>query len=255
MTPFLDQVSKDFSTAMNEDGMDVKAIIPFKQEGAKSRLQRFLDEREREELALKMLRDVLTALSNSKVDEVEIISTGSRDELAEEVNVAEIQRNAAPATFTVSVREDARGLNEALNDAIAHETEPVLILMADLPLTTPESINGIIEHTEEVVIAPGRKGGTNALFLRRPYEFTVSYYGTSCVAHRETARRRTLSCAVYDSFFISTDIDEGEDLIELLIHGSGFAAGYLRHIGLRLRVDREAKTRAMVEREKKIETF
>jgi 2-phospho-L-lactate guanylyltransferase len=229
----------------------VKAIIPFKKEGAKSRLGQFLSEHERAELAIRMLKDVLTALSNSEVNTVEIISTGSWDAIAEEVNVAEIEANAAPATLTVRVREDARGLNETLNAVLPREKEPVLILMADLPLTTPESINGIIAQEEEVVIVPGRKGGTNALFLRKPYEFFVSYYGTSYVAHRETARQRNLSCAVYDSFFISTDIDEGEDLIELLIHGTGFAAGYLRRIGVRLRVDRDAKTRAMVERDEK----
>jgi 2-phospho-L-lactate guanylyltransferase len=229
----------------------VKAIIPFKKEGAKSRLGQFLSEHERAELAIRMLKDVLTALSNSEVNTVEIISTGSWDAIAEEVNVAEIEANAAPATLTVRVREDARGLNETLNAVLPREKEPVLILMADLPLTTPESINGIIAQEEEVVIVPGRKGGTNALFLRKPYEFFVSYYGTSYVAHRETARQRNLSCAVYDSFFISTDIDEGEDLIELLIHGTGFAAGYLRRIGVRLRVDRDAKTRAMVERGEK----
>ena len=229
----------------------MKAIIPFKKEGAKSRLGQFLTDRERAELAIRMLKDVLTALSNSEVNTVEIISTGSWDAIAEEVNVAEIEANAALATLTIRVREDARGLNETLNDAIANETEPVLILMADLPLTTPESINGIIAREEEVVIAPGRKGGTNALFLRKPYEFVVSYYGTSYVAHRETARQRNLSCAVYDSFFISTDIDEGEDLIELLIHGTGFAADYLRRIGVRLRVDRDAKTRAIVARGEK----
>lgn len=231
--------------------MDVKAIIPFKKEGAKSRLGQFLSDRERAEFAIGMLKDVLTALSNSEVNTIEIISTGSWAEVAEEVNVAAIEANAAPATLTIRVREDARGLNETLNDAIANEREPLLILMADLPLTTPESINGIIEHEDDVVIAPGRKGGTNALFLRKPYEFRVSYYGTSYVTHRGIAKQRNLSCAVYDSFFISTDIDEGEDLIELLIHGTGFAAGYLRRIGVRLRVNRGAKTRAVVERSEK----
>ena len=231
--------------------MDVKAIIPFKKEGAKSRLGQFFSELEREELAIQMLKNVLTALSNSNIDEVEIISTGSWDDIAGAVNVEEIQANAATAPLTVSVREDDRGLNETLNDAITNETEPVLILMADLPLTTPESINGIIAHTEDVVIVPGRKGGTNALFLRKPYAFRVSYYGTSFLAHRDIAKRRNLSCAVYDSFFISTDIDEEDDLIELLIHGKGFVAEYLRTIGVRLRVDRDAKTRAMVERYEK----
>jgi 2-phospho-L-lactate guanylyltransferase len=136
----------------------------------------------------------------------------------------------------LSVREDGRGLNEVLNEEIKDEKEPVLIIMADVPLATPESINKIICREEDVVIAPGREGGTNALFLRKPYKFAVSYYGISCLKHIETARRRDLSYAIHDSFFISTDIDEVDDLSELLIHGReggrsrSFSAEYLRGI-------------------------
>jgi 2-phospho-L-lactate guanylyltransferase len=227
----------------------VKAIIPFKKEGAKSRLGYLFSESEREELALNMLKDVLAALLQSKIEEAEIISTSSLDENG---LVKEAQVNGATAMLTVSVREDERGLNEVLNEVIADEREPVLIIMADVPLTTPESINEIIEHKEaEVVIAPGRKGGTNALFLRRPYAFHVSYYGMSFSAHIEMAKRRNLSHAVHDSFFISTDIDEVEDLIELLIHGNGFSADYLRRIGVGLQEDKNSKMRPSVEREKK----
>ncbi|MBK5190251.1 MAG: 2-phospho-L-lactate guanylyltransferase [Methanosarcinales archaeon] len=226
--------------------MGVKAIIPFKKEGAKLRLGDFLTENEREELAISMLKDVLVALSESKIDEVEIITTGSRDEIEKEA-----QLNGAldlTSTLKVSVREDERGLNEVLNEAITEEKEPTLILMADVPLTTPESINEIIKHEEVVVIVPGRKGGTNALFLRRPYAFSVAYYGLSFSKHIETAKRRNLSHAVYDSFFISADIDEVEDLIELLIHGRGFSADYLRRIGVFLNVDKNSKSRAVVDR-------
>ena len=231
---------------MQIDAKDVKAIIPFKKEGAKSRLGDFFSESEREELALSMLKDVLAALSYSEIEEVEIISTSSLDG---DGLVKEAQLNGAKATLTVSVREDERGLNEVLNEIIADEKEPVLIIMADVPLTTPESINEILEHEEaEVVIVPGRKGGTNALFLRRPYAFHVSYYGMSFSAHVETAKRRNLSLAVHDSFFISADIDEVEDLIELLIHGQGFSADYLRRIGVGLQEDKNSKSRAVVNR-------
>jgi 2-phospho-L-lactate guanylyltransferase len=224
----------------------VKAIIPFKKEGAKSRLGYLLSESEREELAINMLKDVLVALSESKIDEVEIISTGSRNEIIKEAPL-----NGANATLTVSVIEDERGLNEVLNETITEEKEPVLIIMADVPLTTPESINEIIEHEEEVVIVPGRQGGTNALFLRRPYAFHVSYYGMSFLAHVETAKRMNLSHAVHDSFFISADIDEVEDLIELLIHGQGFSADYLRRIGVFIHGDKNSKSRAVVDRRQK----
>jgi len=224
----------------------VKAIIPFKKEGAKSRLGHLLTESEREELALQMLMDVLGAIAESRIEEVEIIATCPKDELVEKLKLhggVDLKLR-----LKVRVKEDRRGLNELLNDVIGKEQEPVLIIMADIPLATPRSINELIEHEEVVVIAPGRKGGTNALFLRRPYDFSVSYYGISCAEHVEMAKKRNLSYAVYDSFFISTDIDEVEDLIELLIHGKGSSAAYLRSIGIVLRVDKNLKTRALIER-------
>jgi len=224
----------------------VKAIIPFKKEGAKSRLGHLLTESEREELALRMLMDVLGAISESKLEEVEIIATCPKDELVEKLKLhggVDLKLR-----LKVRVKEDRRGLNELLNDVIGKEQEPVLIIMADIPLATPRSINELIEHEEVVVIAPGRKGGTNALFLRRPYDFSVSYYGISCAEHIEMAKKRNLSYAVYDSFFISTDIDEIDDLIELLIHGKGFSAAYIRSIGIVLRMDKNLKTRALIER-------
>lgn len=207
----------------------MKAIIPFKKEGAKTRLGAFLTEKEREEFAICMLKDVLVAVSGSEIEEAAIISTCSKlnFELDEELKL--------------TVREDEKELNEVLNEVIRKEKEPVLIIMADIPLATPESINELVRREEDVVIAPGRKGGTNALFLRRPYEFFVSYYGISYLKHVEMAKRRNLSHVVYDSFFISVDIDEVDDLIELLVHGKGFSAEYLRAIGVCLRVDKEAK--------------
>ncbi len=219
----------------------MKAIIPFKREGAKSRLRDFFSESEREELALRMLKDVLAALSKSEIEEAEIISTCS-EEIMEELKSGFNQK------LKLTVREDGRGLNEVLNEVLRAEKEPVLIIMADIPLATPESINGIVGHEEDVVIAPGRKGGTNALFLRRPSEFAVSYYGISCLEHIETAKRRNLTHVIHDSFFISADIDEIDDLAELLIHGKGFSAEYLHRIGVFLRVDKKSKSQAKVER-------
>jgi len=216
----------------------LKAIVPFKKEGAKSRLSRLLTRIEREELALRMLNDVLVALSRSAVDEVEILTTGSTGEL-----MAELEKTVT------EVRSDSRGLNAALNAAIAQQEQPVLILMADIPLVTPESINKMIERTEDVVVAPGRKGGTNALFLRRPFLFSVSYYGISCIEHLNRARRSNLTYAIHDSFFMSVDIDEVEDLTELLIHGLGsYSALYLDEIGVHLHVNKGSEVHAEVVR-------
>jgi 2-phospho-L-lactate guanylyltransferase len=230
-----------------------KAIIPFKKERAKSRLGGVLGEKEREEFAVRMLGDVLVALSESEIEEVEIISTCSEEQIKEDLNRglklnSELE-SKSNLNLKLTVREDGRGLNEVLNEEIKDEKEPVLIIMADVPLATPESINEIISREEDVVITPGREGGTNALFLRKPYKFAVSYYGISCLKHIETARRRDLSYAIHDSFFISTDIDEVGDLIELLIHGRSrsFSAEYLRGIGVSIHADNNSKMRAKVK--------
>lgn len=243
--------------------MKPKAIIPFKKERAKSRLGGVLSEKEREEFAVRMLGDVLVALSESEIEEVEIISTCSEEQLKEDLKLGlklnlELESESKQnLNLKLTVREDGRGLNEVLNEEIKDEKEPVLIIMADVPLATPESINGIISREEDVVITPGREGGTNALLLRKPYKFAVSYYGISCLKHIETARRRDLSYAIHDSFFISTDIDEVGDLIELLIHGRsggrsksrsrGFSAEYLRGIGVSIHADNNSKMRAKVK--------
>jgi 2-phospho-L-lactate guanylyltransferase len=226
-----------------------KAIIPFKKERAKSRLGGVLGEKEREEFAVRMLGDVLVALSESEVEEVEIISTCSEEQIKEDLKLGLNLELESDLNLKLTVREDGRGLNEVLNEEIKDEKEPVLIIMADVPLATPESINEIVGHEEDVVITPGREGGTNALFLRKPYKFAVSYYGISCLKHIETAKRRDLSCAIHDSFFISTDIDEVDDLIELLIHGGGkgFSAEYLRGIGVSIHADNNSKLRAKVK--------
>ena len=99
----------------------VKAIIPY-------------TEAEREELAIRMLKDVLVTLSESKIEEVEIITTCSKEELLNELKLE--LRN-----LKLSVRVDEKGLNEVLNEVIQNEKDPRLIIMADIPLVTPESIN------------------------------------------------------------------------------------------------------------------
>jgi 2-phospho-L-lactate guanylyltransferase len=86
----------------------------------------------------------------------------------------------------------------------------------------------------DIVISPGRMGGTNALFIRDPTSFHVDYYGASFLKHREIALKNGLEILVFDSFNLSTDIDEVADLAEVLIHGNGGAAGYLKKLGFAL---------------------
>jgi 2-phospho-L-lactate guanylyltransferase len=200
----------------------MRAVIPFKKSNAKSRLGALLSEKEREELAIAMLNDVAEALLKSGCFEVvDILST----------SIIEVE--GANTVLT------EKGLNEALNEYLqkmsSHKiNEPILIIMADVPLVSINNIRDIVASTADIVIAPGRTGGTNALLIREPSSFRVDYYGTSFLKHVEIASRNGLGVEVFDSFNLSTDIDEVADLTEILIHGKGRAQSYLKKLGFNL---------------------
>ncbi|NJD75554.1 MAG: 2-phospho-L-lactate guanylyltransferase [Candidatus Methanoperedens sp.] len=198
----------------------MRAVIPFKKTNAKSRLSPLLSEKEREELAMAMLNDVTEALLGSGCFKViDILSTSI------------IETGGANIVLT------DKGLNEALNEYLKKMTshsinEPVLIIMADIPLVSAGNIRDITSSSADIVIAPGRMGGTNALFIRDPSRFHVDYYGSSFLKHRDIALKNGLDIETFDSFNLSTDIDEVSDLSEVLLHGKGHASRYLENLGL-----------------------
>lgn len=205
----------------------MRAVIPFKKENAKSRLSDVLTDSQRQEFALNMLFDVINAIDRSdKFDEIDILNS----------SVSAIMDTEFPPDINVLLSD--KSLNEALNEyldkAAGHYGKPILIIMADMPLVTEKQINEITALTADIVIAPGTGGGTNALLIRRPDKFHVDYYGTSFLDHLNIAEDAGLSVEVYDSFLVSTDMDEPGDLVELLIHGRGRSAQYLRSIGISL---------------------
>ncbi|MCK4811813.1 MAG: 2-phospho-L-lactate guanylyltransferase, partial [Methanosarcinales archaeon] len=117
------------------------------------------------------------------------------------------------------------------NSRAGHGNDSVMIVMADLPLISSKHIKEIAGLDADVVIAPGKGGGTNILCIKDPSGFRVDYYGASFLDHLRIARESGASVEVYDSFAVSTDIDEPEDLVELLMHGDGAAASMLTDSG------------------------
>ena len=191
----------------------MRAVIPYKKENAKSRLSPVLTLGEREEFVELMLKDVLSTLSKAGVDKIDILTTsiyGVADDIEANVIVSEL------------------GLNEVLNKYLTKISEPVLIIMADLPLVTTRHINEIINSDANVTIVPGKGGGTNILYIKEPAKFHVKYYGSSFRSHCNIAKEMSQSVYVYDSFLASIDIDEPQDLVELLLHGHGMAKDYIK---------------------------
>ncbi|WFN35430.1 2-phospho-L-lactate guanylyltransferase [Methanogenium sp. S4BF] len=196
----------------------IDALIPFRPVNPKTRLSGVMDQEEREAFARAMLGDVLSVLQEAGCSP-RILCT-------------------VPFDYRdVRTHIDNRDLNEALNAYLSRQETPVLIIMSDLPLITPDAIRRLVGCTADIGIVPGRGGGTNALFIRKPHAYHVDYYGASFCDHVRIAEDAGLSYEVIDSFFMSTDIDEKEDLVEILIHGNGRSRRFLREIGITLSLE------------------
>lgn len=193
-------------------GVQMKAVIPYKKASAKSRLSTVLSKEEREEFVELMLNQVIDTLKEAGIEAIDILSPSMYG--------LENMKKA-------NVLLDKNDLNEALNRYLEQAKEPVMIVMADLPLLSPDHVRGITSTKEDVCIVPGKGGGTNVLFIKNPSGYRVRYYGSSFLTHCSIAEERRQNVEIYDSFLAGTDIDEPEDLVELLIHGSGVAKEYI----------------------------
>jgi 2-phospho-L-lactate guanylyltransferase len=202
----------------------METVVPLAVERPKTRLEDVLTADERASFARTMCRDVLAAARGAGLDPT-VLATAPVDGLD------------APVTV------DDRPLSAAVNAVLAESDGPVCVLMADLALATPAAVSRLLDAGGDVVVAPGRGGGTNALVVRHP-AFRVDYHGCSFCDHRETVRALEADLGTVDSMRLATDVDEPEDLVEVLVHGGGEAADWLRERGFRLATG-EGRVRAV----------
>ncbi|WP_136717293.1 2-phospho-L-lactate guanylyltransferase [Halorientalis salina] len=188
----------------------MRVVVPFAAERPKTRLDGVLSADERDAFARAMLRDVLAALEAAGHDP-ELLAT-------------------APVEVDVPVTVDERPLTEAVNavlsETVAAGGEGVAVVMADLALATPATLDRLFAAEGDVVLAPGRGGGTNALLVRHP-DFRVDYHGASIRDHRRIAADAGAAVTDLDSMRLSTDVDEPADLVEVLLHGDGESYDWL----------------------------
>ena len=211
----------------------IKVVIPFKLDCAKSRLSSVLSPDERRDLALAMLEDVIDAVSG--LGEVAILMKDplpngdpfDRLRSRPEIDLLECPQELDPALNAMIEAEERRGWPSDL-----------LIAMADLPLMRANNLDDLVRTPGDVVIVPGRGGGTNLILVRDP-KFRVSYYGLSFLKHLQKAEDLGLSAGVFESFRCSSDIDEPSDLVEALIHGQGRTPQVLKKFGFELSGRRE----------------
>jgi len=185
----------------------MEIIIPFKPSNPKTRLSHVLSRDEREELAFRLLLDVLESCQEGKV-----ISS------KEDRRLSGIRHEV-----------DKRDLDEVVTSRM--KREDVAVIMSDLPLIDERIVKSFLFSEGDVVISPGRKGGTNML-LSRNRRFYTSYHYGSFRKHIQICQNLGLRFRIFDSFFASVDIDDEQDLLELMIHGKGKQSyEYLESIG------------------------
>lgn len=198
--------------------MPTWAIIPVKRlSEAKSSLSAKLDPEQRSRLVLSMLADVLRAVNQApSIASAIVVSPDERVLSFARLHGAE------------GVAEPGLGLNEALKLAIRHTifkgVDSVLILPADLPLLKSVDVENLIAAAsapKDVVIAPSKAKGTNALFLRPPDLINLRFGGESFPLHLREASQAGVRPRIYRSNTVALDIDEPEDLLSVETLGMG----------------------------------
>ena len=192
--------------------MPAWAIIPVKRlSEAKSSLSSRLTPEQRRRLVLSMLADVLNAVRQAP-------SLGDAIVVSPDKKVLDFARLHGAE----GLLEPGIGLNEALKLAIRHTiaegAAEILILPADLPLlktSDVENIVAIASSPRDVVIAPSKANGTNALFLRPPDVIDLRFGGESFPLHVREAFQAGVKPRIYRSPTIALDVDGPEDLLSV----------------------------------------
>ena len=188
--------------------MRIPVVIPYKPINPKTRLSCILTDEERQNFAFMMLRDVVDAVKDAGCSPL-ILAT------------APVELDDVP----VQILEE--GLNETINGFCEGNDDPLAIVMADLALVDRSSVLALLTSGGDLAIAPGRGGGTNAIYVRSAKTFKAQYYGMSYEKHVKYGNDNSLMIKIIDSFRLYCDIDEQDDLIEVFIHNQGHSRDWL----------------------------
>lgn len=205
------------------------AIIPVSRfSHAKTRLSPTLTPIEREGLLKAMLTDVTFALK-SLVDDVVVVSS---DE--------DVLDFAYDLGVKILQEKGDMDLNGALKQAVEwchQKCSKIIITPSDIPLLGHANPKKLIEDSEkyDMVIAPAKGGGTNAIVFKAG-SIDLKFGDCSFFEHISEAEHNGLSFKVYDSFYLSLDVNTAEDLGEIILHGQGtHTQDYLKKLKLSAR--------------------
>ena len=198
---------------------------------SKTRLSPFLSSSERRALLKFMLKDIVSNIMES-VDEIFVVSRDyevldyamSLDcSVIEEKNLGEASSLNNALVYSMSVIRKEYGLCD------------VIIIPSDIPLIRKEHVIHVRSSDCDVVISPSMGGGTNLLFIRRNVDFIPEFGEFSFDKHLDQVGRNDLSYEIFDSFYLSVDVNTPYDLGEVMLHGRKTCTyGYLSELGIRV---------------------
>jgi 2-phospho-L-lactate guanylyltransferase len=175
------------------------AIVPFKGlNGAKTRLAAVLSPEERARLALDMLERVLDACANAASIRRTLLVTPDRGLQTEEGDV---------------LLDEGTGHADAVRLALADQRarSGAIVVMADCPLVTSESLDALVRVARPLALVPARDGGVNALALQDPNAFSPTF-GIRFEETIAAARAAGLEPVIVEDDRLSLDVDRPEDL-------------------------------------------
>ena len=196
------------------------ALVPFKgPDGAKERLGAYLSPRERHDLTLAMVQDVLAALTQASLQGVLIVSRSPvAAALAQEFN-AEVFADTA---------NDLTGAVTEASAFLAGRADGTMIVHGDLPLLTADEVNHAIHGHTDITLLPDRHDiGTNCIIATPPNAMTYQFDGTSFRPHKALARAAGFEPRIVRLPGFGLDIDTIDGLREFAAAGAHTRSGRL----------------------------
>ncbi len=206
--------------------MSLWTIIPVKPfSDGKSRLAGYISPSTRRALNRNLLTRTLAAIGLAHIDaEIVVVSRdndaldmaarlGSHALTEKQSNLLSLDTGPqAPPTALESQLNAA--LAQAARFAVARGATRVLILPTDMPNLTAEDVRTMAfprGREPQIIIAPSRDGGTNALFLQPAQAIPFAFGRGSFARHQRLAEEAGIPARVVESASLLFDIDLPED--------------------------------------------
>jgi 2-phospho-L-lactate guanylyltransferase len=191
--------------------MTIWAIVPVKPlTHGKSRLSSVLNEDERMDLNIRLIKRTMQIISHVPEIERTLIVT----------NDPEVEHITKSSGVDVYMEENECGMNRALDRGIellkSNNIESAMILPSDLPFITEREIQMMIKmgaESKSMVIAPDRKRiGTNAIYFHSLEKVDFEFGPSSYEKHVKNAQQNGIQVCIFESEKFGLDIDLPEDL-------------------------------------------